>query len=89
MKPVVVVAVALGAIAPAHAATPDPVIVQPQTQQLTRECLERDADPEKCVIKDGPPLPPRVQKPRSAPPPVESQPSANQESSSPKLAPRP
>jgi hypothetical protein len=90
MKRGIAIAVALAAIAPAGAARPEaPVIVQPQPQQLPRECRERDANPENCVVKDGPPPPPRVRKPRSVPSSVESQPPAKPDPSHPKLAPRP
>lgn len=34
------------------------------------ECLKRNADPEKCVIQDGPPPAPRVRKKVDLPPPV-------------------
>ena len=80
MHRVLAVAIALGVAATSGAQpTNPPAVVQTQPQPLPPECLERDADPEKCVIKDGSPPPP---------PPPELQPPSRQEPSLPKLAPR-
>ena len=89
MHRVLAVAIALGVAATSGAQpTNPPAVVQTQPQPLPPECLERDADPEKCVIKDGSPPPPRVRKPALPPPPPELQPPSRQEPSLPKLAPR-
>lgn len=50
----------------AGAQAPVAPIIQPQ---LPAECRERDADPEKCVINDGPPPAPIVRKKPAPPPP--------------------
>jgi len=51
MKPTHVLLVLIVAAAPLSAGAQAPA----PPAQLPPECRERDADPEKCVIKDGPP----------------------------------
>jgi hypothetical protein len=61
-------------------------IIQPQ---LPPECRERDADPEKCVINDGPPPSPIVRKKKPPSPPPPKPPPASQDRTGPRDAAKP
>jgi hypothetical protein len=63
--------------------------ISPSQPPLPRECRERDADPEKCLVKDGPSPSVRKKAPASPPSQPPKQPPDSQEPASPKLAPRP
>src|SRR5262245_16543881 len=65
MLTLLLLAFPVAAAAAAGAKAPVAPIYQ---QQLPPECRERDADPEKCVIDDGPPDGPIRKKPAASPP---------------------